>query len=495
MLPRLLAMIALLMIGAGLALPAVCPDTGSCDIPDFGLVDPARFDENSNEGVVNTIFGLLIAAAAAPALVAILTAERGTMYFSAFVVLGTVAINLGYFAISIENLPLTLSYGWAVLGMGGVLLFLSGVLMKPVRIPQSAAVQGPRYTPNKTLIEQVPQLNKTRIEGIPVAPAGGMQRTIIEPAYGQGYGQGQPPYAPPPAQAGSAQQPQPLPQIPGFGDDIDPLQKTMVEGGAAAQDQLNPNLKTAVDLSMRDMSSNMEHEPNAGMADGRTHDTAQAPHPYAAPPQPQPEAQPVRTDKTMVDGIAAPQPDDPDGYEWQRRLEEQREAEETARKLAEAAALQRQREEEAARQAAEASRRAAEAEAQRQAEAARQAAAKEAEAKLDRTNVEPIKGSGTSGSGDIDATNVVPSVKPQNANTAPTSDTANPYDNHPTMAGHVPSSRPSPAAPTPPSMNDDMDDMKTMIDSKPAKNVGLDDDNLKTMIDSPAVRPDDEDDR
>ena len=318
MVARLLALIGLLLIGAGLVLPVACPESG-CEIPANGLIDPENFETDVETGILLSVYGMLTAAAAIPGVIGFFSKDRGAMLYSALATTAVVAVSFGVVS---TNLPetATLSYGWVVLGSGAAVWLLAAMLMKaPLAVAAGGAqASTPRYTGNKTLIEQAPSLNKTRIEGVPSAGIpSGMNKTAIDvnfqnrnqapPQYQQpnqgqpqqpGYGYGMPPAQP---------QQQNLPPIPGFGEPINPLQKTLVD---------SPNVEAA---QMQQFNATPAQNPQPG-----------APPQYnmpptnpAAAPVAQPEEDPTAKNKTVIDGIIAPPSAELDPLAWQKDMQKE----------------------------------------------------------------------------------------------------------------------------------------------------------------------------
>lgn len=304
MIARVLALIGIIMITAGLLLPAVCPASG-CDIPDNGLINPDNFENDVETGVLFSIYGLLTAAAALPALIGLISGERGAMLYSALASGAVVALNFGVQYRLLEA-PATLGYGWAVMAGGSVLLLLAAVLMKPALVTVGGTVSsgGAVYTPNKTLIEPSPSLNKTRIEGVPGGGAPGpMNKTAIDINFQNPKQQAQAP-------ADKAQQPpygqqQNLPPIPGFGENLNPEQKTLVDSPAPQQQGHAQQQWQQAWQQQPAIPSPQADEPETAKSE--------APGQEATPPSGS-----SGTYKTQVDGIIAPPPEEPDPYAWQR---------------------------------------------------------------------------------------------------------------------------------------------------------------------------------
>ena len=255
--------------------------------------------------------------------------------------------------------------------------------------------------------------------------------------------------------------------MPGFGnDDINPLQQTMIEDpdNPMSLEELNPEENTAMDLKAQQPAQPADRQPSVQNRDKD--------QPASTPPENYAHA-----DRTMIDKIAAPEPEEIDPWAWKKELEKQQEAEEAARIVREAAELARKREEEARQQADEEARKAAAArqsqqlkvaeEAERKAAAARQMEesarleAEDAEAALERTNMRPVNLPQ-----DPDSTNMMPAVNTGKfpAPTADDADQGTVQVSTQSPAAEDAAQKPLPSPPGPDAETDDADDDDSAAD-------------------------------
>lgn len=478
MLARIIVLVGLIVLIAGLVLPVACPDSGCRDIPQDALLDYETLQDDTDLGVVSSSFGLMILAAALSVLIGLAAGERGTMLFSSLSIVAVVVLTFLVVQINLND-GFDLSYGWGALAGGALLLLLGSFFMKaarPVGAMMPAATGGMAAAGAGAAFQQA-----TRIDGVPAYnPGGALQKTSIDANFGDRFAPRQqqpapsptpmtpppgnytppprpqqsftpPPQAPQPAGPYSnpyAQQPapSPTPMTPPPGNYTPPPGQGLREAGAG---EINPNLATQVE--MPGMEGGLGDVPSEEL--GKATDVEMPA--YQPPADTRKEARPPANPNlaTQVDGIETPESLEIDPYAWKKKMEEEQAAAakaEAERQAAEAA--------EAARQAAaEAERKAAEA----KAEAERQAAQAQAAVDLDSTNVDVMPGAGA-----IDSTNQIAAVgedgRPPNS-----------------LEG---STTPLPR-PTAQQVNDEM--LKTNVDATP---VPEDDPSQATAVDMPAYR-------
>lgn len=207
---RILAILGLIVVGIGILMPVVCPETQCKIMEDNALFDVERFENDTDTGIQQNLYGLLAIVVAVPLLIAIISGSRGTVFAATLALISLVVVTALFFNFSIEdNDFLSLSWGWGVLGAGSLLLLLSSLFKaaRPVMSVPAMAAAGVGPNMNKTMID-IPG------QGRPVSnKPPGIFKTMIDAGFGRRS-------AEPPA-----------PAYPQYGAEvIDPLKKTMVEG-------------------------------------------------------------------------------------------------------------------------------------------------------------------------------------------------------------------------------------------------------------------------
>ncbi|PJF23540.1 MAG: hypothetical protein CUN56_00395 [Phototrophicales bacterium] len=323
MLARILGFLGLLILTAGVVMPVACP-AESCELFTHALIDPERFETDTNIGIIQSVYGLLILATVIPTLFSIISGERGALLFSGLVSALIVGISFGDIWLRIENTSESLSWGWGLLGGGSLLLIFGALFAK--RAPQVAAaasvgVQG--AYPQAGVAGATPAMHKTMIEMPNMGGAGSIHKTAIDINYQQqGQFQGQAPYPPQPqAPYGQAPYP-PQPQAP-YGQAPYPPQPQAPYGQAPYPPQpayppqppvagfdepIDPNLKTAIDLEAQvppPQAPSYQQSPAA-------------PPTAATPPTPPPQREVDM--KTQIDAVQPAKPIEPDPYAWQKAM-------------------------------------------------------------------------------------------------------------------------------------------------------------------------------